>query len=293
MQLRAGKGVTSRPVVRLGKAGDDEDAVVVEEPLEIRVAGDTVAVTMRTPGDDRFLALGFLFAEGIVESADDVVKVSHCGHLGEEGYGNTIDVIPAAAARVDLDRLFERVAVSRRGTLTTAACGVCGRKTVDDVIERCPVLPPGPVVSAAWIAGAVAGLRQRQPIFAATGGIHAAAAVAADGQVLACFEDIGRHNAIDKVVGKLLTDGWLEPAGPRRPDPREAARPPVLLVVSGRASFEVAQKAAQARLPIVASVSAPSSLAVDLATALGLTLCGFVRGNSMTLYSTPDRITPT
>jgi FdhD protein len=278
MMINVGKGVARRPVTRLGKPGAGDDEVVVEEPLEIRVAGDTMAITMRTPGDDRFLAAGFLFAEGVIGSVRDLGSIAHCGRPGDEGYGNTMDVIPAAGADLDIEKL----SATRRGTLTTAACGVCGRRSVDDVIERCSRLPPGPRLSAAQVFASVAQLRDRQPVFAATGGIHAAAVLRGDGAVLASFEDIGRHNAIDKAVGKLLLDGALPGAG-------EGAGP-VLLVVSGRASFEVVQKAAQARIPIVASVSASSSLAIDLARAVGLTLCGFVRGGGMTIYTNPERI---
>jgi FdhD protein len=278
MRINVGKGVARRPVTRLGKPGAGDDEVVVEEPLEIRVAGDTMAITMRTPGDDRFLVAGFLYAEGVIGSVRDLGSVAHCGRPGDEGYGNTMDVIPAAGADLDIEKL----SATRRGTLTTAACGVCGRRSVDDVIERCPRLPPGPHLSAAQVFASVAQLRDRQPVFAATGGIHAAAVLRGDGAVLASFEDIGRHNAIDKAVGKLLLDGALPGAG-------EGAGP-VLLVVSGRASFEVVQKAAQARIPIVASVSASSSLAIDLARAVGLTLCGFVRGGGMTIYTNPERI---
>lgn len=275
--MAAGKGVARRPVTRLGRPGEGEDDVVVEEPLEIRVAGDTVAVTMRTPGDDRFLAVGFLYAEGVIDSVRDVGSVSHCGRPGDEGYGNTMDVIPAAGADLDV----EKVSATRRGTLTTSACGVCGRRSVDDVIGRCAVLPRGPGLRAGEIFEAVARLRERQPVFAATGGIHAAAVLGEGGAVLASFEDIGRHNAIDKAVGKLLLEGAVPP-GPGR-----ALR---LLVVSGRASFEVVQKAARAGIAVVASVSAASSLAIDLAGAVGLTLCGFVRGAGMTVYTHPDRL---
>jgi FdhD protein len=281
MHNPAKKGVARRSVTRFGKDGPADDDLVVEEPLEIRVSGDTVAITMRTPGDDRFLSVGFLYAEGVIESVRDVGAVSHCGRPGDEGYGNTIDLVPAAGARLDV----EKVEATRRGTLTTSACGVCGRRSIDDVIARCTVLAPGPVLSAELVTGSVARLRERQPLFAATGGIHAAAVLDERGEVLSTFEDIGRHNAIDKAIGKLVLEGRVPFANGRR-EPGA----PTLLVVSGRASFEVAQKAAQARIPIVAGVSAASSLAVDLARATGVTLCGFVRGGSMTVYAHPERI---
>ncbi|TMA16148.1 MAG: sulfurtransferase FdhD, partial [Deltaproteobacteria bacterium] len=191
------------------------------------------------------------------------------------GYGNTIDVVPGPGVSLDIERL----SATRRGTLTTAACGVCGRRTVDDVIARCAPLPVGRAnIAAASILAAVESLRARQPNFARTGGIHGAALHDAQGNVLAAFEDIGRHNAVDKVVGALLLAGRIPGA--------EAA----LLVVSGRASYEVVQKASAARVPVIASVSAASSLAVDLARATGITLCGFVRKGTMTVYAHPERI---
>jgi FdhD protein len=269
------KGVANRPVRRFahGELGPPvEDDVVGEEPLEIRAAGETLAITMRTPGADRELAVGFLFAEGVIAQRDDVGSVAHCGRPDQEGYGNTIDVRPGAGVSLDLDR----VSATRRGTLTTSSCGVCGRRSVDDVLERCRPLPAGPIVAAQTILAAVEGLRAKQPNFSRTGGIHAAALTDAAGAVLASFEDIGRHNAVDKTVGSLLLTDRL----------REA----VLLVVSGRASFEVVQKAGAAGVRIVASVSAASSLAIDLATATGITLCGFARGGAMTVYTHAERI---
>ena len=269
------KGVARREVRRysggaLGAAAPDE--IVQEEPLEIRAAGETLAVTMRTPGADRELAVGFLLAEGVIASRDDIGSVAHCGRPDQEGFGNTIDVRPGAGVSLDIDRL----SATRRGTLTTSACGVCGRRSVDDVLERCVPLPAGAIVGAQTIIAAVEGLRGRQPNFARTGGVHAAALLSAGGEVLASFEDIGRHNAVDKVVGALLLADRL----------REAA----LLVVSGRASFEVVQKAGAAKVPIIGSVSAASSLAVDLAIATNIALCGFVRGGAMTVYSHAERI---
>jgi FdhD protein len=249
-----------------------DDDVVVEEPLEIRAAGDTLAVTMRTPGYDRELAIGFLFAEGVIASRDDVSRVAHCGRPDQEGFGNTIDVAPAAGAEFDV----ERVSLTRRGTLTTAACGVCGRRSVQDVIDRCAALPDGPVLEAAAVAAAMEKLRSFQPNFSRTGGIHAAAALDGELRPMAAFEDIGRHNAVDKAVGSLLIAGTLG---------RSA-----LLVVSSRAGFEIVQKATSARIPVVASVSAPSSLAIDLARAMNITLCGFVRNGSMSVYAHPERL---
>jgi FdhD protein len=271
------KGVGRREVRRISSGAlqnPTDDDVVLEEPLEIRAAGETLAVTMRTPGHDRELAVGFLFAEGVIASRDDISRVAHCGRPDQEGFGNTIDVAPAAGAEFDVDR----VSLTRRGTLTTAACGVCGRRSVQDVIDRCTRLAEGPVLEASGVAAAMDRLRSFQPNFSRTGGIHAAAMLDARLQPLAAFEDIGRHNALDKVVGSLVLTGKIPGAEP------------VLLLVSGRASFEVVQKASAARIPIVASVSAASSLAIDLARATGITLCGFVRNGAMTVYSHPSRL---
>jgi FdhD protein len=253
-----------------------DDAVAVEEPLEIRVSGDDVAVTMRTPGDDLDLVLGFLFAEGIIDSAADVGSIAHCGRPGEEGYGNVVEVSPAPGVAL----AYERLQATRRGTLTTSACGVCGRRTVQDLMAACRRLADGPVLTADRLALAVETLREAQRVFARTGGTHCAAAHDAAGRRLVAREDVGRHNAVDKVVGALLRRG--------RAAGREEA--PALLVVSGRASFEMVQKAVRAGIPIVASVSAPTTLAVDLAAEANVTLAGFVRGSRLNVYAHPERI---
>ncbi len=226
---------------------------------------------MRTPGEDQKLALGFLFAEGVIVGAGDVGSVAHCGHPGDEGYGNTIDVVPAAGAKLKL----ERVETARRGTLTTAACGVCGRQSIDDLLARA-VPVPASTVARAVVARAPEALAPIQRNFAATGGVHAAAALASDGAVLAAHEDVGRHNAVDKVVGALLQSGKLGQAA--------------VLVVSGRASFEIVQKAVMARIGVVVSVSAASSLAIDLAERCGVTLASFARQEHFNLYTHPERL---
>ena len=267
------KGVARRPVRRLSREGLQpavEDDVVQEEPLEIRISGDTLAITMRTPGADRELTAGFLLGEGVIASRADLGGIAHCGRPTDEGYGNTIEVTPAPGLVLDFER-------TRRGTLTTSACGVCGRQTIDDVIARARRLPDGPGIPPSTIQAAVEGLRDLQPRFALTGGLHAAALLDAQGAVLAAFEDVGRHNAVDKSVGSLLISGRLEAAK--------------LLVVSSRAGFEIVQKACAARVPIVASVSAPSSLAIDLAEAMNVTLCGFVRNGAMSVYAHAARLT--
>lgn len=287
---REEKGVTRRTVVRFSEAeaaAPEEDSVAVEEPLEIRVSGDTVAITMRTPGQDRELAVGFLFSEGILRSVEDLGGVTYCGRPGEEGWGNIIEVTPAPGLVLEV----ERVNSSRRGTLTTAACGVCGRRSVDDLMAVCTPVPPGPVLAPEVVGRATDRLRDLQRNFARTGGVHAAAVLDASGELLSSAEDVGRHNAVDKVVGTLVLSGAVRSsrASPSLPAP-PPEHPPTVLVVSGRASFEIVQKAAVARIPIVASVSAASSLAIDLAERSGVTLATFVRGGRFNVYTHPERL---
>lgn len=268
-------GIAQRPVTRVehGVATTRLDALVVEEPLEIRVDGETVATTMRTPGQDGELALGFLFGEGIIAGAVDVGSVAHCGRHGQEGYGNVIDVHSAGGHRIDPERVLE----GRRWAPPTSACGVCGRRTIDDLLARARSVDPDVRLPPALLSSAQEALRTRQPIFARTGGLHAAVLLDRDGRVLAAAEDVGRHNAVDKAVGALVRAGGL---GPDARGPR-----PALLAVSGRAGFEIVQKAAAAGVPVVASVSAPSSLAVELAQRAGVALAGFVRGDACNVYA--------
>ena len=260
-----------------------DDRVAVEEPLEIRVAGEPLATTMRTPGHDHWLAVGFLHAGGIIHEIDDVGTVAHCGTPGEEGFGNVLDVTPGAGIALDPERL----SWTRRGTLTTAACGICGRRTIADLLERCAPVPPSPPLSLSLLRAAPARLAAQQPLFDATGAVHGALALTADGSEAWAAEDVGRHNAVDKVVGALLYERRL---GARpSPDPRRA---PALLVVSGRVSFEIVQKAVAARIPVVAGVGGATSLAVDLAEATGVTLAGFVRDGALNVYAHPERLLP-
>jgi FdhD protein len=234
---------------------------------------------MRTPGEDGDLALGFLYSEGIIAGAADVSSVAHCGRLGAEGYGNAVDVVASPGVILSC----ERVEATARDGLTTSACGVCGRRTIHDLMASCERLAPGPILGARAVSAAVAALRETQSTFARTGGTHAAAAYDARGARLAAREDVGRHNAVDKVVGALLRQGLIGTAAP-------STSGPALLAVSGRASFEMAQKAIRARIPVLASISAPTTLAVDLALAAGLTLVGFVRGDALNVYAHPERI---
>jgi len=274
------KGHTTRTITRV-KGGDlqglSEDAIALEEPLEIRVSGDTLAITMRTPGDDDKLAVGFLFAEGIIGSLKDVGRVFHCGRPGTEEYGNSIEVTPAPGRSLDIDRM----GLSRRGTLTTSSCGVCGRQSIQDLLDRCQAINPGPNVSIELLLKIANQLRNRQPTFEETGGVHAAAAYGLSGDLISCYEDVGRHNAVDKVIGSLIYDKGMADGG---------SAGTAVLCVSGRASFEIVQKAAMAGIPVVASVSAASSLAIDLAQELKITLVGFVRGEGFNIYSHPERV---
>ena len=251
----------------LGSTADD--ILAVEEPLEIRVAGESVSVTMRTPGADRLLAIGFLFSEGIIQKINDIGRAGHCGRPGTPEYGNVIDVLPASGVNLDP----ERIIAGRRGTLTSSACGVCGRHKIDDLIKKCQPLKHQDAVGADFVQHCHRQMREHQPLFLKTGGVHAAALFDKAGELMHCFEDVGRHNAVDKVIG-----GFLEVGG-------EETCTPMILTVSSRASFEIVQKAAMARIPVVAAVSAASSLAVDLASALGITLIGFVRQNLMVVYA--------
>ncbi len=257
------------------------DSVAIEEPLEIRVAGDPVAITMRTPGADAQLAAGFLYAEGIIRSLDDLGTLSHCGRADEEGYGNVLDVLPAPGVHLDL----ERVQATRRGTLTTAACGVCGRRSVDDLLALVKSLPVVEAIPRRLVGDAPELLRAAQRTFSRTGGTHAAAILASDGSTLTVHEDVGRHNAVDKAVGTLLLQARL--GNPRSPAPTP---PPAVLVVSGRSSFEMVQKAAMARIPVLASVGAASTLAIDLAQRAGVTLAAFVRNGTFNVYCHAERL---
>jgi FdhD protein len=250
------------------------ETLVVEEPLEIRVNGTPLTVTMRTPGSDIELAQGFLLTEGVITRRDDVLTVRYCKGAGPDDV-NTYNVLDVTLAQdvptpdVDVTRNF----------YTTSSCGVCGKASLDAVrlISRhCPGDDPS-TVSAETLSAMPDRLRDAQKVFASTGGLHGAALFGVDGSTMAVREDIGRHNAVDKVIGWAL----------------EADRIPLtgtVLLVSGRASFELTQKAAMAGIPVLAAVSAPSSLAVDLASQSGLTLVAFLRGDSMNVYTRPDRI---
>ena len=242
------------------------DEVVEEEPLEIRVRDRSISVTMRTPGHDADLAIDFLLTEGIIRRRVDVVAVRQCAHNAE---GNVLNVHLAAGVAVDFARLTRHVFAS-------SSCGMCGKASIESIQGQFPPIRSDLVVAAALIATLPALMRAEQATFDRTGGLHAAALFDAAGRLVVLREDVGRHNAVDKVVGFCLRTGIVIADH--------------VLVVSGRSSFEIMQKALAARIPIVAAVSAPSSLAVDFARAGGQTLIGFLREGRMNVYAHPERI---
>lgn len=267
---------TRRPVVRY-TAGQQNtskgDDIAVEEPLDIRLSSDPLVTLMRTPGEDHFLTAGFLFSEGIIRSLADLGKVAHCGRPHDPGYGNLVDVAPGPGSAFAPEH-------SERRSIVSSACGVCGRQTIEDLLAQTAPLPAGPFLTPATLLGSQRQLEAEQLAFGRTGAMHAALALDANGQAIAWSEDVGRHNAVDKVVGKLLYTGALGPSEQRAK----------LLAVSGRSCFEIVQKAALARIAIVISVGAPTSLAIDLAQALELTLIGFARGENFNVYTHAQRI---
>jgi FdhD protein len=261
---------------RTGGSVPRADFLAGEEPLGIRVNGTALTMTMRTPGDDLELAAGFLVSEAVIRSPADITEIklcdgTACGHADHAGLGNIADVTLAPGITVTPG--------ARRSFLTTSACGVCGKTSVEDIC----LLPQASLDAdtARFAPGMLAGLPGRlheaQRVFSRTGGLHAAGLFTAGGELIAVREDVGRHNAVDKVVGWALLADRLPLAGS-------------VLLVSGRASFELVQKAVLAGVPLLAAVSAPSSLAVDLAEQAGLTLVGFLRGASMNVYAGAHRL---
>jgi FdhD protein len=260
-------------VVNDGVRSERTDTLATEEPLEIRVQGAgqdmiQVAVTMRTPGGDFELACGFLFTEGLIVPGE-VRRVAYCDNLpGEEQRFNVVSV--------SLERPFDAERL-RRNFYANSSCGVCGKAALEDVEVRCEPVAPGPEVDLALIVSLPDRLRQAQAVFERTGGLHAAGLFTPDGEVLTVREDVGRHNAVDKVIGERYLAGEVPASG-------------TILQVSGRASFEIVQKAAVAGIPIVSAVSAPSSLAVEAADQFGMTLVGFVRDGRANVYTHPERV---
>lgn len=271
---------TRRPVTAVrvhtvedGASHERPDWLATEEPMEIRVQGprgpaEPIAVTMRTPGADFELAVGFLLAEGVLSDAGDVASVAYC----LEGQGAQLYNVVTVQTRsvVSVDR-------ARRAFTTNASCGVCGKATIDDIEVASAPIAPGPVVAGSVVTKLPDRLRAEQSVFDSTGGLHAAGCFDADGGLFVVREDVGRHNALDKLVGHAALEGRL-PLSEQ------------VLMVSGRVSFEIVQKAAVAGIPIVCAVSAPSSLAVDVARRLGQTLIGFLRKDRFNVYCGAERV---
>jgi FdhD protein len=271
-----GRVTVRRPVLRLTADGERRrpDTLAGEEPLELRVNGTPLTVTMRTPGDDVELAHGFLLTEGVIGQRADVAVARYCDGVDDEGR-NTYNVLDIALAEGVPD---PEVGV-QRNFYTTSSCGVCGKAALDAVrlATRFSPAEDDCAITPAVLSGLPDTLRARQKVFASTGGLHGAGLFTATGEPLVVREDVGRHNAVDKVLGWALLNGLVPTTG-------------CVLLVSGRASFELVQKAAMAGVPALAAVSAPSSLAVELAEQHGITLVGFLRGDSMNVYSGARRI---
>jgi FdhD protein len=274
---RASKTKTRVRVVEDGKVRIRPDKLVTEEPMEIRLltraSRQTVAVTMRTPGADFELAAGFLYGEGIVRSSDDIAKISYCvdSDLDAAQQYNIVNVELRAGRDYDLRPL-------ERHFYTTSACGVCGKASLEQLeLRGCPVVGPGPEISAETLHSLPEKLREAQGLFDATGGLHAAALFDEDGNLVALREDVGRHNATDKLVGWALLEGRLPLSG-------------YIVMVSGRSSFEILQKCLMAGVPFVCAISAPSSLAVDVSREFGMTLVGFLRERRFNVYAGQERI---
>lgn len=271
-----GRVTTRRRILRIKgvQSGERVDTLAVEEPLEIRVSGRPLTVTMRTPGADFDLVAGFLAGEGIIGTAADLAGMRICTDSTESGEPtyNVVDVTLAAGVPAP-------DASAERAFYTTSACGVCGTTSIEALRKRAPYDLTADAVrlEREILAGLPGVLREAQQVFERTGGLHAAGLFDPAGTLLAIREDVGRHNAVDKVVGWALREGRLPLTGQ-------------VLMVSGRASFELAQKAVLAGIPVLAAVSAPSSLAVDLAAEAGLTLIGFLRGDSMNVYTGASRL---
>jgi FdhD protein len=257
-----------------------DDLVAVEEPLEIRLGygpahvreQKSLAVTMRTPGHDLELALGFLFTEGIIHRMDEVGNIRHCEQVKkEEEKGNVVRVELGPSVRVDWAKL-------QRNFYTSSSCGVCGKSSIESVAVECrPLEDSGWSVSVKTLLSLSESLREQQAVFAHTGGLHASGLFDAQGTLIMLREDVGRHNALDKVIGAAMGNGWLPLSQ-------------YMLLVSGRASFELVQKAAKAGISVLVAVGAPSSLAVSLAESLGITLIGFLRDKRFNVYTHPQRV---
>ena len=260
-----------------GRWTDSPDAVVTEEPLQLMLEGKPLSVIMRTPGNDLELCLGLMFAEGILRAPEDVSLIHISAEAGETEMGIRVEADLVESNQVDVRFAGEPRRRPERSMLSTSACGVCGTVLIEDLRRDLAALSDGPEVDPSLLPSLVDVLREGQGVFDRTGGLHAAGLFGATGTLLCVREDVGRHNAVDKVVGRALLDGNL-PASTS------------ILVVSGRAGYEIVQKSISAGIPVLAAVGAPSSLAVALAREFNQTLVGFLRGDRFNVYAAPERL---
>ena len=261
-----------------GRWSEASDAVVTEEPLQLMLDGQPLSVVMRTPGQDLELALGLFYAEGIARSLDDVKEIKLSADSGESDAHLHIEASIVESNQVDVYLARAPRRKPERSMLASSACGVCGAVLIEDLRRDLAELQPGPTIDPEILPDLVERLRSAQGVFSRTGGLHAAGLFTSSGEAICVREDIGRHNAVDKVVGRMLLEGRLPGHD-------------TMLVVSGRAGYEIVQKAITAGMPIVAAVGAPSSLAVALAREFRQTLVGFLRGGRFNVYSGAERLT--
>ncbi|MHB8589494.1 MAG: formate dehydrogenase accessory sulfurtransferase FdhD [Candidatus Dormibacteraceae bacterium] len=261
-----------------GRWTESPDAVVTEEPLQLLLEGKPLSVVMRTPGQDLELCLGLMFAEGILRGLADVSFVRISAEAGETESTIRVDSDLVESNQVDVHLAGQPRRKPERSMLSSSACGICGTVLIEDLKRDLAVLPDGPAVDPSLLPGLVELLRGGQGVFDRTGGLHGAGLFSADGKLLQLREDVGRHNAVDKVVGRALLDGAL---------PKATS----VLVVSGRAGYEIVQKSISAGIPVLAAVGAPSSLSVALAREFNQTLVGFLRGDRFNVYAAPERLT--
>src|SRR5882724_6343299 len=264
-----GVGVTR---VRDGVRSDDRDRAATEEPLEVRLHDRPFCVIMRTPGADRELAAGFLLSEGVLKSADDLGTLEYCTDPTAEHPENIINASLVNGSVESLDKFM----AERRNVTTNSSCGMCGRLTIESLKTNLPALVIPWTVPSSTIVDIPDRLRKAQAVFEETGGLHAAGLFTREGTLETIAEDVGRHNAVDKVIGRMVIQERLPLVN-------------YILFVSGRTSFEIVQKAFIAGIPVLAAVSAPSSLAIDLAEECGITLIGFLRGRNFNIYAHPER----
>jgi len=260
-----------------GRWTDSPDAVVTEEPLQLMLGGEPLSVVMRTPGNDIELALGLFHSEGIIKTLDEVRGIRISAEAEETEAGLTVDASIVESNAIDIQLNGKPRRKPERSMMSSSACGVCGAVLIEDLKRDLATLPVGMTVNPTLLPGLAERLRSGQSVFDRTGGLHAASLFSGQGALICLREDVGRHNAVDKVIGRLILDGRLPGAG-------------TILVVSGRAGYEIVQKSITAGIPIVAAVGAPSSLAVALASEFNQTLVGFLRNERYNVYAAPERL---